>query len=414
MRHFPVRPHLDQLKQQAKDLLRDLRRGDPPAVAELHDHHPESPSPSDAKLADAQLTLARSYGLASWLRLVLACRVTDAIQRDDVAALRQLMLKHPRLLHEMACGTEKHNWGPPMTYAANLGRERIVTLLHDLGATDVQWAFGRACLQGQTDTARRLYAMGARPQTDSVMGPAETLNDTGMALLLELGAEIGDGEGHLLAPVALALETYSRNPPGKHRCLELFVERGIDLPDTPPMAVHRGRIDLLENHLRRNPDLLERTFTHRDIYPPEMGCHEDESLALHGTPLAGGTLLHLCVEYGEEEIARWLIERGMDVNAKAAVDDDGFGGHTALFGCVVSYLNLNKKQESASLARLLLDHGADPALRASLRKRLRFRPDESLHEYHEVTPLAWGTRFHDQRLVSRPTMQEMAERGGQG
>ena len=416
-RHFPVRPNLAQLKQQAKDLLRDIRSGDPPAVAELRNNHPESPSPSAAKLADAQLTLARSYGLASWPRLVLACRVTDAILREDVVALRQLMLKHPHLLHEMACGTEKHNWGPPMTYAANLGRERIITLLHDLGATDVQWAFGRACLQGQIDTARQLYAMGARPQLGSVMGPAETLNDTGMALLLELGAEIGDGEGNRLAPVALTLETYSRNPPGKHRCLELFVEQGIELPDTPPMAVHRGRIDLLENHLRSDPDLFKRTFTHQDIYPPELGCHADESLALHGTPLAGGTLLHLCVEYGEREIAEWLIEQGMDVNAKAAADDDGFGGHTALFGCVVSYLNLNKKQEGASFARLLLDHGldhgADPNLRASLRKRLRFLADESMHEYPDVTPLSWGVQFHEQGLVSRQAIQLINERGGQ-
>ncbi len=66
-----------------------------------------------------------------------------------------------------------------------------------------------------------------------------------------------------------------------------------------------------------------------------LGCHADHSLALHGTPLAGGTLLHLCVDCDEIEIARWLIAKGADVNAKATVDADGFGGHTALFGCVV-------------------------------------------------------------------------------
>ena len=38
------------------------------------------------------------------------------------------------------------------------------------------------------------------------------------------------------------------------------------------MAVHRGRIDLLEDHLRRNPDLLTRTFSHQEIYPPALGC----------------------------------------------------------------------------------------------------------------------------------------------
>ena len=61
---------------------------------------------------------------------------------------------------------------------------------------------------------------------------------------------------------------------------------------------------------------------------------------------------------------------------------------------------------------LLLDHGADPNVRASLRKRLRFVADESMHEYRDVTPLAWGGRFHDQDWVSKPVMRLIAERGG--
>ena len=32
-RHFPVHPNLDQLKHQAKDLLRAIRRGDPDSEA---------------------------------------------------------------------------------------------------------------------------------------------------------------------------------------------------------------------------------------------------------------------------------------------------------------------------------------------------------------------------------------------
>ncbi len=101
-RQIPVRPDLDQLKHQAKDLLRQIRRGDPSAIEDLNKHHPGLVDPRDAKLAHAQLTLARSYGVASWPRFVLACRVTDAIWRDDVDALRTLILKHPRSLHEMA------------------------------------------------------------------------------------------------------------------------------------------------------------------------------------------------------------------------------------------------------------------------------------------------------------------------
>jgi ankyrin repeat protein len=411
-RRLPVRPDLDRLMQEAEDLLRAVHRADPSAMAELSKHHPASIEPGKAELADAQLTLARSYGLASWPRLVLACRMTDAIWRDDGEAVRELVSREPRLLHEAARGVERCNWGPPMSYAANLGRKRIVALLCGLGAGDLQLAFDRACLQGRIDTARELIALGARPALGSVMGPAETLNAAGLAFLLELGAAPSDGSGDRLAPVALVLETYSRAPEGKHRCLELFAEHGIDLPDTPPMALHRGRLDLLAQLLRRDPDLLGRTFSHQEIYPPALGCHSDESLALHGTPLAGTTLLHQCVDFDEIEIARWLVERGADVNARAAVDAQGFGGHTPLFGCVVSQPYRVGLRTDDAFARFLLDHGAAPNDCASLRKRLRFVADESPREYHDVTPLAWGARFHDQDWVSQPVLRLIAERGG--
>lgn len=390
-RHLPVRPDLDQLEREAAALREPGRVG----------------------LDQARRTLAESYGVESWPRLVLACRMTAALWRDDAEAVRALVKQHPQLLQEDARGVDG-NWGPPMSYAANLGRTRIVAMLHELGATDLQHAFDRACLQGQLETARLLHSLGARPAPDSVMGPAETQNGPGMTLLLELGAEIRDAAGDRLAPVALLLETYCRDPEGKHRCLEVLAEHGIDLPDTPTMAVHRGRIDRLEDHLRLDADLLARTYSHQEIYPPELGCHADESLALHGTPLAGATLLHLAVDNDELEIARWLVERGADVNAPAEVDRAGFGGHTALFGCVVSQPWRVGRRRDDGFARFLLDHGADPNARASLRKRLRFVADERMHEYRQVTPLRWGTRFHDQDWVSRPAMGLIEERGGHG
>jgi len=252
-RHFPVRPNLEQLKHQAKDLLRAIRRGDQAAVAELHRHHPKAVDAAAAKLAEAQLVLARSYGLPSWPRLVQACRMTDAIWRGDAEAVRKLVEKDPRLLHEAARGLADSNWGPPMSYAANVGQDLIIQMLREMGATDVQHAFDRACLQGKIETARRLRAMGARPTPGCVMGPCETLNDAGLAFLLELGAELADEQGNRLAPIALLLQTYSRYPEGKHRCLELVAGHSVELPDSPVMAVHRGRIDLLEAHLSRDP-----------------------------------------------------------------------------------------------------------------------------------------------------------------
>ena len=55
VRRLPVRPNLEQLHRQARELLRAIHAGDPDAIAELREHHPESIDSSAAKLADAQL-----------------------------------------------------------------------------------------------------------------------------------------------------------------------------------------------------------------------------------------------------------------------------------------------------------------------------------------------------------------------
>lgn len=410
-RHFPVRPQLELLRQQARDRLHAMRRGEIQALEELRRFHPKPPVTPLIRLGDAQLVLARSYGLESWTRLVLACRLTDAIWHGDVAAVHALVAERPHLLVEDARGVPG-NWGPPMSYAANLGQDAIVDLLYNLGAPDLQLAFERACLQGQLATARHLFAMGARPVMGSVMGPCETLSGSGLALLLDMGSPLLDKDGDALAPVALMLETYCRNPEGKHACLALAQKHGVTLPNTAPMALHRGRIDLLSEHLRRDHRLLRRTFTHEEIFPPELGCHADPTLALHGTPLAGGTLLHMAVDYDEMKIAQWLLDEGIHPNTPAAIDKDGFGGHTALFGCVVSQPWRTNRGRDAEFAQLLLDHGANPNVRASLKKQLRFVNDETLHSYRDVTPLGWGRRFHDKDWVSTPVMKLLEQSGG--
>ncbi|MGB9416555.1 MAG: ankyrin repeat domain-containing protein, partial [Acidobacteriaceae bacterium] len=93
-----------------------------------------------------------------------------------------------------------------------------------------------------------MHAMmgGPRPPDDALSGPAHTLSVAGTALLLELGARVYGEHGKQLAPVDMVGETDSRNPSAKHRILELCVEHGFKLPNTPTMALHRGRIDLLE------------------------------------------------------------------------------------------------------------------------------------------------------------------------
>ena len=64
------------------------------------------------------------------------------------------------------------------------------------------------------------------------------------------------------------------------------------------------------------------------------------------------------------------------------------------------------------LTRLFLDRGADPHVRASLRKELRGVADETLHEYRDVTALEWGEQFHDQDWVNPDAMRLVATRSG--
>jgi len=419
-RRLPVRPDLDQLRHQAKDLLRAIHAADPAALADLHQHHPRPPAPAAAKLADAQLVLARSYEAPSWTRLVQSATLADAIWRDDLDTVRDLVTSNPHLLHEHVLIRTNSNWGPPMTYASNLGRDALIRMLHELGATDLESAAARAALQGQVETAKMVYDMAGRPplHPGSLGGPAYTLSAEGTALLLSLGARVRDDAGRRLAPVDVVLETDGRKPAAKHAILEMYVAHGLELPDTPVMALHRGRIDLLERHLQRDPELLHRTFSHREIYPAEMGCG-DPIDAVSGTPLAGTTLLHMCVEYNELAIARWLIDRGMDVNLRAAVGASGFGGYTPLFNTVVSQPNfwMNHRGRgpfTAPFAELLLEHGADPNLRASIWKQLGPGHDSTTtrHEYRDVTPLSWGRRFHAPIFVSEPAMQLIAAAGG--
>lgn len=392
-RDLPVRPDLNRLTQEAAQ-LRDEEKID---------------------LSEAQEILARSYGASNWERLVQSCELIDAIWRDDLETLRDLVTKHPNLLHEDA-RIRRSNWGPPMSYAANLGRDRIIQMLYDLGARDLQTAVDRAILQSKIDTARLLHRLMGSPRLPdgALGGAAYTLSATGTQLALELGARAVDENGKRLAPVDIVLETDSRNPEAKHRILELYVEHGLTLPDTPVMALHRGRLDLLDDHLRRDPHLLQRTFTHEEIYPPDLGCHDDV-LATQGTPLKGTTLLHLCADYNELQIARWLLDHGMDPNVRADVDDEGFGGHTALFGTVVSQPNFwmnygDRGPFEAPFTQLLLDHGADPHVRASIRKRLHegYAPKydvQNTYEYRNVTALEWGRQFHAKVFVSEPAMK---------
>jgi hypothetical protein len=408
-RGLPERPHLDVPRREARALLDGWRKGESEAVERIRSRHPKFKHATDdailgtaLKLSDAQLVIASEYGFSNWTALKhriavhgAAVALQRAIEADEREAVVAILRKNPRLLH---LPVWSGNWGPPMSHAANLGRLEIVKACADMGARDCQHAFDRAVLQGRIECARWLCSHGARLEPGIVMGACETLNAAGFKFLIELGAPLTDRQGERLAPLALVLETYGRNPLGKHAILDMLERRGYEMPDTPVMALHRGDLDRLGRHLREDRGLLIRRFGLREIYPRECGC-ADGGLGMHWTPIDGTTLLHLSIDFREREVFEWLLERGADVNARAAVDGEGFGGHTPLFNAVV-----NGPWRDAEAARVLLERGADRGLRASLRKFLDWREKPEWHFARDVTAAEWGRGFPEAGWVNKEAL----------
>jgi ankyrin repeat protein len=406
LRSLPAKPSLRHLKDQAKDLLR---------------------SGAAESLAKAQFQLAREYGFASWPKLKAHVesleevgQLKDAIDSNDLLRVQDMMLRNPAL-HRARLGYSNNG---PLTWAAECRgvpaspeRLAIARWMIENGSDVHQGGDGplmRAALNDERIPMMELLVeCGANVNAlwngnyPIICAPCETLQPRALEWLIAHGADIRAASTKYGNCVQMLIGTYCRNAAGKHDCLQIFADAGYSFPDTAPMAIHRGRIDLLAECIDRQPRLLDRRFPEAEIYPAELGLQS----GMHVAPLDGGTLLHMAVEFQEEAIARWLIDRRADVNARAAVDADGFGGHTPLFHTAVT---LGARDDT--LARLLLRGGADPNARATFRKQLVDMDDvgkEELREYHDVTPIGFARMFQEPQWVNEAAIGAIREYGGQ-
>jgi ankyrin repeat protein len=126
---LPQDPALDQLRNQARELQRAVRRGEPAALARVSRWHPGPPPADRFPLTAAQLVLARQHGFASWARmrryveivtsrawtpgqpppadesladrfLRLACLTYSDDRPTDRVAAAQLLAEHPELTRQ--------------------------------------------------------------------------------------------------------------------------------------------------------------------------------------------------------------------------------------------------------------------------------------------------------------------------
>jgi hypothetical protein len=113
------------------------------------------------------------------------------------------------------------------------------------------------------------------------------------------------------------INMYTRGPLFKD-CVKAFVDYGLIFEDKALLAVLLDDPVSLDNLLSGNIHSM----------------HYKYSLDCTFTPLYEASLLHICAEYNHLACAKVLVKHGADINTKAGLDENGFGGHTPVFHTV--------------------------------------------------------------------------------
>lgn len=302
-RRLPQQPSEENLRKQAKRLARQ----------------------EAIQLAEAQHRVAAEYGFASWPKLMA---FVDAQK------------------------TRSADWyndpNDNLPKAANAGDVAKVRTFLDSGAftqQDLDLALGRVvCGMGSYSTADRWVLadllVGAGADVNAgyggnygpiIFGPCEGISLEGIQYLIDHGADVSFGPIQTKygpqCPLSMLLGTYSRGRnEAKHKAIDLLLAHGAVVPPevTPEVfAIHRGDAKLLGEMLDADRSLLRRTF--RDMPSGNIS-------------LAGATLLHCAVEFGEIEcidaiLSRYRGQGDLDINFRAEVID-GIGGQTPIYHAI--------------------------------------------------------------------------------
>jgi len=133
------------------------------------------------------------------------------------------------------------------------------------------------------------------------------------------------------------ISEYTRTP-GFKDCVKAFVDHGLEFEDKIFLSVLLDDAKSLELLIINDPAAVSKQYTLRCAY----------------TPLYQVSLLHICAEFNLISCAEVLVKYGVDINFKAGVDENGFGGQTPIFHTV----NQNSNN-SNDMLNYLLSRSAD-------------------------------------------------------
>ncbi|SEH00911.1 Ankyrin repeat-containing protein [Nonomuraea solani] len=344
---LPENPSLDHLRNEAKQLLRGVRAGEAKALATAGGWLRPIPlpqSPSDLRLADAQLAVARKYGFTSWSQLrahlkmvaTFARRPHDAGPSADAAieflrlacltyggpasteAAARLLAAHPETAGASvwtmaavgdAAGMARLVAADPASARASGGPFGWEPLLY--------LAFSRVTQADAVGAARVLLGAGADSNAGYLpegQGPPYTALTGALGggelrqpphprelelarVLLEAGTDANDGRA-----------LYNRGVGGDDTgYLELLLEFGLGRGDGGPWKARLGRVQDSPARMLANTVLTAalRGQARR------MRCLLAHGAPADGHPFFGGhTPLELALLGGHTQVARLLSDAG--------------------------------------------------------------------------------------------------------
>jgi ankyrin repeat protein len=274
---LPPAPSLEQLRKQAKDLLRAHRAGDPGAVARVAAHD----AGEALKLTGAQRVIAREHGFPSWPRLRAYVERVAAHGPDlEHAYHEDLDYYEGRTygLHASARdGTEGavaafERWDAPVTEA---GARAVVARRHGFAS----WAALRrhvASLRDSGEPFARAYRAVEAHDVDGLRAQLETFPD--------LAAAVGTNGNDLLGMAGATCD---------ERLVRVLLDAGAD----PTHGNAHGWTPLHQAAYSNLP-LLARMLLDEGV-PVDVSARGD-----------GGTPLVVALFWGHREVTEVLAQRG--------------------------------------------------------------------------------------------------------
>jgi len=340
-------PNLDQLKTQAKELLRAFLAGGPEAVAEVNTHFRDA-DPANFALHDAQLVIARAYGFKSWPKLkahvdgITLKRLVDAVRGDNVAEAEALLKVRPELARMSVDNMQ------PLHHAVLNRSLQMVRLLMQNGASaregvyphrdatsPLSLARDRGCedivaIIEEEEKRRREAARKAGTVWTPLHKAARALDVERVAALLDGGADpCARGPRDLTPFDAAAYFSGADSVQAFSKIASRLLERGA--PVTAWAATALGDVEWLRAR------------------------HAEGTLA--NLILDTGGLVRIAASHNQIRVVTLLLDFGFDPDERARVPVGDEDDVVISWGYPLWHCAGTGKHE---LAEILLQHGADP------------------------------------------------------